>query len=99
MQPVNSSSYTPSGYYFQYFFFRQRYEEVIDQLKKEHEEAKFVVCWFCCHHVAVIRIFRESLVAAVSDRDNLEEELDRLSVRHDKLIQDSIAKENQWREK
>ncbi|XP_062521388.1 GRIP and coiled-coil domain-containing protein 2-like isoform X1 [Corticium candelabrum] len=60
---------------------RQRYEEVIDQLKKEHEEAK------------------ESLVAAVSDRDNLEEELDRLSVRHDKLIQDSIAKENQWREK
>ena len=41
----------------------------------------------------------ESLVAAVSDREELEEELDRLSVRHDKLIQDSSVKETQWRER
>jgi hypothetical protein len=41
----------------------------------------------------------ESLVAAVSEREEVEEELERLSVRHDKLIQDSSTKEAQWKER
>lgn len=56
--------------------------------------------WFAMYLlVRTVGVCSESLVAAVSDRDELEEELDQLSERHDKLIQDSSFKESQWKEK